>query len=153
MAYPQWRPAVLAHAKAAALAVDPKWTDVAVGLRNPDARSVRMYYGGECLPPTMAPEGNADTFSGRMVGERLWIAALWRLASIGTSEYEAVDDEMYAWKHELRTRLQGDTTLGGACAGLDLQYGSADIVVSGNTRYALVEHELLIAYTEYPIAQ
>lgn len=153
MAYPAWRDAIVVHAKAAALAVDPKWSDVAVGLRSPDRRCVRIYYGGEVAPPGFSIDGDSRVLNGQMVGERVYITAFWPLASIGTSEYAVVDDEMHAWKDELRTRLQGDSTLGAACAGLDVEYAQPDVDIFGNARYALLVSEVLVSYTEYALAQ
>lgn len=152
MAYVAWRDAIVAHGKAAALAVDTKWTDVGVGVRNPDGRCARVYYGGEVVPPMMSLEGSPKVLNGEMVGERILVVAFWPLAGLGTSEYAVVDTEIYAWKDELRTRLQGDNDLGGTCSGLDLQYAEPDIAMFNNARFALLLSEVHVAYTEYAIA-
>lgn len=147
--YLDWRPEILTHARAAAAAVDAKWTNVAVGVRNPDGKCVRIYYGGEVAPPNMGDDPRV--LNGLMVGERVYIVAFWPLTSIGTSEYAKVDDEMYAWKHQLRTRLQADSQLNGKSADLDLEYAQPDIDTFSNQRFALLASELTVSYTEYPI--
>lgn len=151
MSYTTWRDAVLVHAKAAALAADSKWTDVAIGLKTPTARCVRLYYGGEGEPPHMGEAEKGRVLNGQMIGERLMVVAFWPLTSTSVSAYKAIDNEMYDWKHELRTRLQGDSQLGGTATDLDLEYAEPDIYVFGGARFVVLMSELRISYTEYQI--
>lgn len=140
------RDAILVHAKAAAAAVDSKWTDVAIGVGIPAGRCGRVYYGGETSPHQMAER---RVLNGELVAERVHLAWFWPLASVGTSEYKVIDDEMYAIKHEVRTRLQGDSQLGGACTDLDLEYAEPDVVVIGGNRWLTLDAQIVVDFTEY----
>lgn len=150
--YTDRRAVIVTHATAAAAAVDPTWSDVAPGFANLNGKCVRVYWGGETVPVKMGAE-DGNVLNGRMVGDRVVIVAAWPLSNLSTEQAAAIDAEMWAWKHELRTRLQGDATLGGTCTDSDLEYVEPDVVVNASgTRFATVEAEFLLSYTEYPIS-
>lgn len=150
--YTDRRAVLLTHATAAAAAVDAKWTDVAVGFANPTGRCIRLYYGGETVPVKVSPDA-PNVLNGAMVGDRVLIVAWWPLSNLTTSSAAQTDAEMWALKHELRTRIQGDSTLGGTCTDLDMEYAEPDVVVSATgVRWAVLTAEVLLAMTEYPIS-
>ena len=148
MTYPTARDAILVHAKASALAANAKWTDVAIGI-NPVGKCVRVFYGGERAPVHM---GGSRVLNGELVSEMVTVAAFWPLSDLSLAGYKAVDDEMYLFKHELRTRVLGDSQLGGAQTDLAMDYAQPDIVVIGNVRNVVLEIDFITDYTEYALA-
>lgn len=147
MGYTEQRDRVLVHAKAAALAVDPKFTNVAIGWGAPaGSKGVRVFYGGETEPPRMPGTGS---LRGEFVGEFVALMAWWSVPALNDSLAEAIDEQVYAFKHELRTRLQADQTLGGASIGVSMEYAEPDTVTISGTRYALLGARVAVAYTEY----
>lgn len=143
------RDAILVHAKAAALATNAAWTDVAIAFPLPAGKCVRIFYGGERAPARM---GGSRDLKGEMVSEAIVLTAFWPLSSMSSNAAKLMDDEMVTFKHELRTRVLGDSQLGGAGTDLEMGYVSPDIVVIGNTRYAVLECQFVSDYTEYPLS-
>ena len=149
MGYTDQRDAILVHAKAAALAANSTWTNVAIGWPIPNGKSVRVYYGGERTPVRMPHD---RSFTGELVAEVIVCVAFWPLSALNTDGAKLMDDEMYTFKHELRTRVLGDSQLGGKATDLEMSYATPDLVVIGNTRYAIIEAQFATDFTEYPLA-
>lgn len=142
--------AIVVHATAAGAAGTPPILDVAIGGPLPvSTRCVRIFYGGETDPAKM---GGGSTLNSRMIGERitliLWIA----VSNLSQQEIDAVETELYAFKHELRTRVLGDSQLGGVATDLEMAPCVPDYVTYGNTRYRTLETEFTTDYAEYSIA-
>jgi hypothetical protein len=148
MTYTAQRDALLVHAKAAALATSPTWTNVAVGMPAlKDSRGCRLFYGGEGEAPQMPFQGAID--GSVLIGERVALIAWWALSNLSSGALAAVDDEMFKFKHELRTRVIDDQTLGGKAIGIVMDYAEPDVVTVGGTRFALMGAEFVVSYTEY----
>lgn len=149
MGYVEQRDAILVHAVAAAAAVDSTWTDVAIGVKTPDARCVRVYYGGEREPARM---GGRRVINAELVSHAIVLAAFWPLSGLGLDAYKATEDQAHGFVHELRTRVLGDSQLGGTSTDLEMGYATPDVVVIGNARWQLVEVVFVTDFTEYTIA-
>lgn len=137
-----------AHLTAAGLALPDDLLDVARGLPT-GGRQLRYYWGGEVEPPRM---GGPLVLNGEMVGQRFVIAALWPLSDLSPELVTTIDIEMQLLAGEIRTRIQGDSQLGGNVTDLDLGYADPDIVVIANARHVALIWQLDLAYVEYPIA-
>jgi hypothetical protein len=149
MTYIAQRDAILVHAAAAAAAADATWTDVAIGLARATGRCVRVFYGGEAAPARM---GGARVLNGELVSETVIVAAFLPLADSSIGAYKAAEDQAFAFKHELRTRVLGDSQLGGASTDLLMSYAVPDVVVSNNARWLVLEAEFTTDFTEYTLA-
>jgi hypothetical protein len=141
--------AIVTHATAAGAAVTPTILDVAIGPPLPTTtRCVRIFYGGETEPAKM---GAGSTLNSRMIGERivliLWIA----VSNISQQEIDAVETELYTFKHELRTRVLGDSQLGGMSTDLEMSLCEVDYPIVANTRYRTLETEFTTDFAEYTI--
>ena len=142
--------AIVTHATAAGAAVTPTILDVAIGGPLPTStRCVRVFYGGEAEPAKM---GAGSTLNSRMIGERivlvLWIA----VSNISQQEIAAVETELYTFKHELRTRVLGDSQLGGMSTDLEMSLCEVDYLTYANTRYRTLETEFTTDFAEYSIS-
>jgi hypothetical protein len=150
MSYTSQRDAILVHAAAAAAAVDAQWKDVAIGAPIPRGnRCVRIFYGGEAAPQRM---GGNRVLNGELVAETVALVAFWSMSTLDESAVKAIDTEMYSFKHELRTRILGDSQLGGASTDLEMSYAEPDFQIIGGGRWAILAAEFLCDYTEYPLA-
>lgn len=143
--------AIVTHALAAGAAGTPAILDVAIGPPLPvSTRCVRIFYGGETEPEHM---GGGRTLNSRMIGERivliLWIA----VSNLSQQEIDAVETELYTFKHELRTRVLGDSQLGGMATDLEMAPCVTDYLTNANVRYRTLETEFTTDYAEYSIAQ
>jgi hypothetical protein len=142
------RDAILVHAKAAALATDPKFTNVAVGWPALNgSKGCRLIYGGEGEAPQMPAQ---KSFAGDLIGEHVALLAWWQVSNLADGLAEAIDGQMFTFKHELRTRLTADHTLSGQASAIDMDYVEPDTVVVGGIRYALIGADILVGHTEYP---
>ena len=142
--------AIVTHATAAGAAVTPTILDVSIGGPLPTStRCVRVFYGGETEPVHM---GGGTTLNSRMIGERivlvLWIA----VSNLSQQEIAAVETELYTFKHELRTRVLGDSQLGGMATDLEMAPCEPDYLTVANTRYRTLETEFTTDYAEYSIS-
>ena len=142
--------AIKTHAVAAGAALTNPILDVAVGPPTPGTgRCVRIFYAGEAESARM---GAGLTLNSRMIGERIAVICWIAVSNLGEQEIEAVETELYAFKHELRTRIQGDSQLGGASTDLEVGLFEPDYLAYGNARYRTVECEIVTDFTEYTIA-
>lgn len=150
MAYADQLAAVKTHAVAAGAAVTPPILDVAVGPSLPlTSRCARIFYGGETDPERM---GARLTQNSQMIAERIVVTLFIAVSNLSLQEIEAVETELYAFKHELRTRILGNSQLGGQSVDLAMTPVEPDYVVVGNTRYRTLETEIRTETTEYTIA-
>jgi hypothetical protein len=109
------------HVRAAGTAVTPKILDVAQGSPvSVNAAMLRYWYSGDSPAPHY-PGG--QTLTQIMVGERVNVAAYFPASD--RSVLAGLDTWVFAIKHELKTRLIGDSQLGGQCD--DLEVGDAEV--------------------------
>jgi hypothetical protein len=138
-----------AHLVAAGAALTDPLLDVDRGILATRGRQLRYYWAGECEPPNM---GGPAVLNGEMVGQRFVLAAAWPLTDLSEEQVTAVDIEMQLLAGQVRTRIQGDSQLGGNVTDLDLGYGEPDMLTIANARHVVLEWQLDLAYVEYPIA-
>lgn len=148
--YTDQRDAILTHAVAAAAAVSTDFTDVQIGAPIPKGnRCVRLFYAGEASPEHF--DGNRRVLNGELVAETIGLVAFWAMTTMDEGATKALDDEMVAFKHQLRTRVQGDSQLGGKSTDLAMHYATPDYLVIGGGRWAVLEVEFTTDFTEYPL--
>lgn len=138
------------HLVAAGAALTDPLQDVDRGLPATAGRQLRYYWAGECEPPRM---GGHRVLNGELVGQRFVIAATWPLTDLSAALVTVIDAEMQVLAGEIRTRIQGDSTLGGNITDLDLGYVEPDVVVIANARHVACRWQLDLAYVEYAVAQ
>jgi hypothetical protein len=149
MGYKEQRDAILAHAVTAAAAVDAQWKDVAVGAPIPRGnRCVRLFWTGEAEPQRM---GGNRVLNGELVAPTCGLVAFWAMSTMDEAAVKAIDDEMAAFVHNLRTAVLADSQLGGQSTDLEMGYAEPDYVVIGGARYATVEVPFTLDYIEYPL--
>jgi hypothetical protein len=137
-----------AHLVAAGAAITEDISDVARGLPT-GGRMIRYYWAGEVEPPKM---GGPRVLNGQMVGQRFAIVALWPLGNLNPDTVAAIDAEAQQLAGEIRTRIQGDSQLGGNVTDLDLNYGEMDLAIVSGARHLAMKWELDLAYVEYAVA-
>lgn len=137
-----------AHLVAAGAALTDPLLDVDRGLLTTRGRACRYYWAGECEPPRM---GGRRVLNGEMVGQRFHIDAAWPLSDLSEELVTAIDVEMELFAGQVRTRIQGDSQLGGNVTDLDLDYGTPAVVSIGSARHVVMQWQLDLAYVEYAI--
>lgn len=140
--------AITVHAVAAAAAVDSNFTDVAIGMPLPRARCVRIFYGGERDPEKM---GAQRTLNSRLTAESILLRAFWPVSDYLAARGRALFGEQRSFVVQLRTRIEGDSQLGGKSADLSMHLAEPDDVVLGTTHYAIVDVEFVVDYHETTI--
>ena len=90
--------------------------------------------------------------TGDIVGQRFIIAALWPLSDLSEELVTAIDIEMQLLAGEIRTRIDGDSQLGGNVTDLELGYADPDIVTVANARHIALRWDLDLSYVEYTVA-
>jgi len=149
MAYATTKAAIVTHAAAAGAALTNPILDVRAGFPVPKGRCVRVYYGGETEPVHM---GGRRVLNAEMVAHRTLVALFLPVSLTDEEVAVIIDAELYDFGHDLRTRILGDSTLGGAETDLDLGYLDPDLVTYGNTRYLMGLWEVVSDYTEYQLS-
>ncbi len=143
--------ALQVHAAAAAVtAADSSFKDVKVGFKAARGRSVRIFYGGEREVERMGPDD--ETLNSEMVAQAIVIRGQWPIPGTDPKEHRRLEGEMGAFIKSLRTRINGDKQLGGACTDLTLSLAVVEQAVIAGTQYAVVDCEALIEFDEYSIA-
>jgi hypothetical protein len=136
-----------AHLVAAGGALTDPMLNVDRGLPT-GGRQLRYYWGGEVDPPAMPTRD----MTGDIVGQRFIIAALWPLSDLSVELVTAIDTEMQALAGQVRTRILGDSQLGGNVTDLTLSNAEPDLVSIGNARHVALRWDLDLSYIEYAIA-
>jgi hypothetical protein len=138
------------HAKAAATAVDSTFTDVQVAHPVPKGRSGRIFYIGDSESERA---GAARTLTTEMRAERVMVIYFWPLSTSGEDFANNIETQVIAVNQEVKTRLLGDSTLGGACNDLELGDTVTDFVQVGGGTYRTLEIEVMPTFLDaYPIA-
>lgn len=142
---------IVTHAAAAGAALSNPVLDVAAGAPLPtDDRCVRVFYAGESEPAHM---GAGTTLNSRLISERIELYLWIRLSGLTVQEIASVESELYTFKHELRTRVLGDSQLGGMSTDLEMDLCVTDWVTVGTSRYRLLTTAFTTDFAEYSIAQ
>ena len=150
LSYPSAIAAIKTHAVAAGAAVDPAITDIDIGPPMPVShRCVRIFYVGETEPAKM-PGGH--TLNSRMIGERIGLVLWIAVSNLSIPQLVAAETTLYDFKHELRTRILGDSQLGGMATDLEMAPFEVDYGPVGNTNYRTLETEFVTDFAEYTIA-
>ena len=149
MAYADQIAAVKTHAVAAGAALTRAITDVAIAAPVPRGRCVRIFYGGEAEPVRM---GTARVLTGELIAERIVVVIFLPIGEYAETLTSAIEDDLYAFKHELRTRIQADSQLGGQSTDLEIGYAATEFLQIGQVVYRTLEMEITTDYIEYPIA-
>lgn len=143
--------AVANHATAAGAAVTPPIRDVRIGGLVPTSqRCIRVAYGGEAPQSRL---GATESLGSAIVAERVVVTAWIAAPAGGDANWQAIELELRALKHELRTRLLGDATLGGLITDLEIAAVETEWVTIGESAvYRRLELAVDCDYEEYAIA-
>lgn len=149
MAYADTKAAIVVHAAAAGAALTDPILDARAAFPVPKGRCIRVYYGGEAEPVRM---GASRTLGTEMVGSVTLIAAFFPIVLNDEDVVAQIDADLQALAHDLRTRVLGDSQLGGNSTDLELGYVEPDMVTYNNTRYLMGLWQVVSDFTEYAIA-
>jgi hypothetical protein len=139
--------AVQVHAAAAAVtAGGAKFYDVAVGFPAAKGKCVRIFYGGERETEHFA-EGS--TLTSKLVAQAIGVRGYWPVAGTATSEHRATEGEMAAFVKSFRTRILGDSQLGGESVDLGMTLAVTDQVLLTGIQYAVVDMEIVCDFDEF----
>jgi hypothetical protein len=154
VSYVDTKAAIVVHCLAAGLTLTDPILDVQAALPIPKGRCIRVYYGGETEPARIGlGGGHVYTLNSEVVGEVTFIAAFLPISLNDEELTSVVDADLYTLKHEIRTRLLGDSQLGGASTDLELDYVTPDVVTIGNTRYLVGIWRVVSDFSEYTVAE
>ena len=141
--------AIQVHAASAAVtAGGSKFTDVQVGFLANRGRCVRIFYAGEREPEHFFPK----TLSSGLMAQAIMVRGYWPLSESAPKRHRAMEGEMGAFVDSFRTAILGDSQLGGACSDLNMSPASATQAQITGHNYAIVDLEIVVDYSEYPIA-
>jgi hypothetical protein len=150
MAYSDQLAAIVVHAQAAGNALTIPLTDVIAAYPAVPGRCIRIFYGGEAVPTRMGQDSRV--LNGQLVAEQIVIMAFWPLRDLRETEAAVLEAEVYNLKHELRTRILGDSQLGGKSTDLDVGYAEPGFAELGGAPYRTLEMIVTTDYIEYPLA-
>lgn len=152
--------ALQVHAKAAAVAIDTKFYDVAVGfVPVSKGRCVRIFYLGERETEHMPFD---RTLTSRVYAQGIGVRGYWPISDTGVNRQRAIEGEMAVFTKDFRSRVLGDSQLGGASVDLEMHPAVADqitldagggVAVSLGTKYAVVDIEIVVDFDEATIAK
>lgn len=147
MAFSDCLDAIKVHAEGAAAAANSKFIDVAVRFPAARGKSVSVFYAGERNSVYFDLRSLADEH----IAQAVVVRAMWPLPDPAATTGRDIEIEISTYTRELRTRIDGDYTLGGSCTALKMLPGSVETeVVNAKTKYAVIDHEIGIDLDEYP---
>lgn len=135
------------HLTAAGAALTDPILDVDRGLPT-GGRMIRYYWGGEVDPPKMPTR----VLNGDVVGQRFEIVATWPLTDLSPEQVTVIDTEMQLLAGQIRTRIDGDSQLGGNVADLELANATPESATISNARHVALRWTLDLSYVEYALA-
>lgn len=142
--------AIQVHAAAAAVtAGGAKFYDVAVGFPAAKGRCVRIFYGGEREVEHFTDK---RTLNSKLIGQAIIVRGYWPLSDTGTNRHRVQEGEMAVFVKSLRTRILGDSQLGGASVDLNMGLAQCDQAVLASTKYSITDTEIVVDFDEYSIA-
>lgn len=142
--------AIQVHAAAAAVtAAGATFSDVAVGYPAGKGRCVRIFYGGEAELEHFSGD---RVLNGKLVGQAVIVRGYWPLPETATKRQRVMEGEIGAFVKSLRTRILGDSQLGGACTDLAMGLAQCEQAVIARTKYAIVDATIVIEYDETTLA-
>ena len=141
--------ALQVHALAAAKAIDATFFDVAVGYPAAKGRCVRIFYGGERESEHF---NGSRTLNSKLVAQAVVVRGYWPISETAVKRQRAIEGEMAAFVRSFRTRVLGDSQLGGK--SVDLVFGLAvtDQILLTKTQYAIADIEIVVDIDEFPLA-
>lgn len=142
--------AIQVHAAAAAItAGGSKFVDVAVGFPAAKGRCVRVFYAGEREVEHFESD---KTLNSQLVAQAFVVRGYWPLSETDKVRQRVIEGEMAGFVKSLRTRILGDSQLGGEGADLNMGPAQSEQVVVGSTKYAITDNEIVVDYDEFSIA-
>jgi hypothetical protein len=96
--------------------------------------------------------GEVRTLNSRMIGESIVLVASWVVSTLSPQEVQAVETEMFAFKHELRTRVLADSQLDGSSTDLEMGLCDVGYSVEGNVRFRWLSTEFTAEFADYGVA-
>jgi hypothetical protein len=143
--------ALQVHALAAASEVDATGTfyDVAVGFDAAKGRTIRIFYDGEREAQHVLSN---RTLNSVLIGQAVHVRGRWPLPESATKRQRVMEGEMATWVKSFRTRVLGDSQLGGEAVDLLMEPADVGIEVTSDTRYAVVDIEIVCDWDEYTLS-
>ncbi|MGH2386249.1 MAG: hypothetical protein ACRDGB_14535, partial [Candidatus Limnocylindria bacterium] len=137
------------HARNAGAALTSPILDIDRASPTPKGRCIRLWWSGDGPPGRM---GASLTLSSEMIGERVSIVAFFPVSSLSEEVTGYNDTEARALRHELRTRISADSTLGGNVTDLAIEGVETGWESLNNTRYRTLDMTIVLDFEEYPIS-
>lgn len=148
MAYSDQQARVLTHCTTAANAVSPVIDDVKVAFPVPRGRCVRIFWTAE-EDPTVMPE---SVLTEDLIAEVIHISVFWPLSNISETDAADYATQVYAFKHALRTAIDGDTKLNSQATLATLRNQELTYSQIAGAEYLVLDAEVAIEMTTYTLA-
>ncbi len=85
----------------------------------------------------------------KLVAQKITVRGYWPNPETATKRQRVIEGEMAVFVKELRTRVLGDSNLGGASVDLLMSLANTDQVVISSRQYAIVDTEFIVDFDEY----
>lgn len=148
MAYSDQQARVLTHVQTAANAVNPAIDDVQVAFPVPRGRCVRIFWTAEEDPEVMPP----GTLTEDLIAEIIHVSAFWPLSNLSEVDAAEYATQIYAFKHALRTAIDGDTKLNSQAKHVAMRNAELTYAQIAGTEYLVVDADIAIEMTTYTLA-
>jgi len=146
VAYADQQARVLTHCITAANAVSPAIDDVQVAFPVPRGRCVRIFWAAE-----QDPEKITDSLVTDEVAEVIHVSAFWPLSNLAESDAADYATQVYAFKHALRTAIDGDTKLNGTAKDVTLGNQELTYAQIAGAEYLVLDAEVVIEISTYSL--
>lgn len=147
MAFADQIAVILTHCTTAANTVSPAIDDVQIAFPVPRGRCVRVFWTAEEDPTKFADASLSEDW----VGEVVHVSAFWPISNLAESDAADYATQVYAFKHALRTAIDGDTKLNGKAEDATMRNAELTYAQIAAAEYLVVDVDIAIETTTYTL--
>ena len=148
MAFSDQLARILTHCTTAANAVSPAIDDVQVAFPVPRGRCVRLFWTAEEDPVHF----ESDTVAEDLIAEAVHVSAFWPLSNLSEADAADYATQVYAFKHALRTAIDGDTKLNNTATGVEMRNAELTYAQIAAAEYLVLDVDIVVELTTYTLA-
>jgi hypothetical protein len=148
VAYADQLARIMTHVTTASNAVVPAIDDVQNAFPVPRGRCVRVFWTAE-EDPTVMPESvlNAD-----LIAEATHVSVFWPISNISETDAADYATQVYAFKHALRTAIDGDTKLNSQAHHVTMRNAELTYAQIAGGEYLVLDVDIVPEATTYTLA-
>src|SRR5690349_12086157 len=138
---------LVTHCTTAANAVSPVIDDVQIAFPFPRGRCVRIFWTAEEDPIHF----EADTIQEDLIAEAVHVSVFWPISNLSETDAADYATQVYAFKHALRTAIDGDSKLNATALGVEMRNAELTYAQIAAAEYLVLDVDIVVELTTYTL--